>query len=494
MSAARGDANLAEAAKALTTSRYIDAHNLLEEARFEYLKAGVTDRDELIKAIRKRIDDALNVMCSSSDAKPAQPSASQAAPQAGPPGMELSQRLRLAKQEGDDLINQASKALGNREFLKARSLAEKARASFQAAGSSVARERENIVGNLLSYIQVEEERVEANRRRKLKQQKQEEEVKQMAKRVEDALDSSLAFPTDGEQAKTEEPTIESSPKPDLCILVDNGSSRASSTKLLRSIAERLSKRTGVDVTAVSLAHADKTPAEELDGTPARVFSTFLREEVRDRDIKTILVLPLFLGPSKAVTKRIPDILQGVNDEISEIKWFVAPPLCQDNRLVSLMETEVRRTIEENSLDKPHVIVVDHGSPSPEVVAVRDSLADRLRTSMITDDCVSQVHAASMERRPGPEYAFCDPLLIDCIPQVGGGDGDIVLSMAFLLPGTHAGEGGDIDEICEKALMESGSRRRVFKTRLMGESELLLDILHRQYEMGLPKLFPLRNKL
>ena len=176
MSAARGDANLAEAAKALTTSRYIDAHNLLEEARFEYLKAGVTDRDELIKAIRKRIDDALNVMCASSDPKPAQPSASQAAPQAGPPGMELSQRLRLAKQEGDDLMNQASKALGNREFLKARSLAEKARASFQAAGSSVARERENIVGNLLSYIQVEEERVEANRRRKLKQQKQEEEV------------------------------------------------------------------------------------------------------------------------------------------------------------------------------------------------------------------------------------------------------------------------------------------------------------------------------
>jgi len=488
MSAARGDANLAAAAQALTTSRFVDAHNLLEEARLEYMKAGVTDREELITAIRKRIDDALAVMCSPSDSKQTQSTASPSTGQAGSPGMELSQRLRLAKQKGDDLIAQASKALGNREFLKARSLAEKARASFQAAGSNVARERENIVGNLLSYIQVEEERAEANRRKKLKQQKQEEEVKKMAKRVEDALDASLALPNDEEQIDPEDGTNQLSAKPDICILVDNGSSRASSTKLLRSIAEKLSKKTGTYVTPVSLAHADKTPVEELDGTPAKVFSTFLREEVRDREVKTILVLPLFLGPSKAVMKRIPDILQGVNEEISEIKWFVAPPLCQDNRLVALMESEVRRTIMENSLDKPHVIVVDHGSPSPEVVAVRDSLADRLRTSMITDDCISEVHAASMERRPGPEYAFCDPLLIDCIPQVGGGDGDIVLSMAFLLPGTHAGEGGDIDEICQKALVDSGNRRRIFKTRLMGESDLLLELLLRQYDIGVSKLF------
>eukprot|EP00960_Hanusia_phi_P067535 766650-Hanusia_phi.AAC.1 len=401
MSAARGDANLAAAAQALTTSRFVDAHNLLEEARLEYMKAGVTDREELITAIRKRIDDALAVMCSPSDSKQTQSTASPSTGQAGSPGMELSQRLRLAKQKGDDLIAQASKALGNREFLKARSLAEKARASFQAAGSNVARERENIVGNLLSYIQVEEERAEANRRKKLKQQKQEEEVKKMAKRVEDALDASLALPNDEEQIDPEDGTNQLSAKPDICILVDNGSSRASSTKLLRSIAEKLSKKTGFSdvntlfmanslirlvgtyVTPVSLAHADKTPVEELDGTPAKVFSTFLREEVRDREVKTILVLPLFLGPSKVFIRRSfhPETLQGCH--------------------------------EANSRHTPG--------------------GERrfARTSMITDDCISEVHAASMERfhdskkrfrcsfhsrRPGPEYAFCDPLLIDCIPQ------------------------------------------------------------------------------
>lgn len=36
-----------------------------------------------------------------------------------------------------------------------------------------------------------------------------------------------------------------------------------------------------------------------------------------------------------------------------------------------------------------------------------------------------VTAASMERRPGPEYAFCDPLLSDALPRIG--DGEVMLS-------------------------------------------------------------------
>ena len=57
-----------------------------------------------------------------------------------------------------------------------------------------------------------------------------------------------------------------------------------------------------------------------------------------------------------------------------------------------------------------------------------------------------VTAASMERRPGPEYAFCDPLLSDALPRVGDGQVASLLAcrpslrrrlLLLLLPGRRA---------------------------------------------------------
>lgn len=160
-----------------------------------------------------------------------------------------------------------------------------------------------------------------------------------------------------------------------------------------------------------------------------------------------------------------------------------------------------------------------------------------------------VSAASMERRPGPEYAFCDPLLLDALPRVGdgqvlpsllapctspsrlaprsalvcgGGGGlmqtvkprryacalracaaawcvspwrltvpwaqsDVILSLMFLLPGTHAGPQGDIDQICAAALEEAGLERRVVKTRLVGELEGLVPLLARRFSDAVARL-------
>jgi len=136
--------------------------------------------------------------------------------------------------------------------------------------------------------------------------------------------------------------------------------------------------------------------------------------------------------------------------------------------------------------KPCVILVDHGSPSAKVTAVRDALAESL-SARLTGALAQSVSAASMERRAGEAYAFADPLLSACLGSVGDGKSDVVLSMLFLLPGTHAGPGGDIDQICEAALAEAKVERRIIKTRLVGELDGLIDILTRRFQDAAARL-------
>ena len=64
---------------------------------------------------------------------------------------------------------------------------------------------------------------------------------------------------------------------------------------------------------------------------------------------------------------------------------------------------------------------------------------------------------------------------------------MILSMMFLLPGTHAGPQGDVDQICEAALEEAGTNRRVVKTRLVGELDGLVPLLARRFADALTRL-------
>ena len=63
---------------------------------------------------------------------------------------------------------------------------------------------------------------------------------------------------------------------------------------------------------------------------------------------------------------------------------------------------------------------------------------------------TRVGVASMERRPGAEYDFNEPLLETLLDQPEWRSGDIVVARQFLLPGRHAGPGGDIERICLEA--------------------------------------------
>jgi sirohydrochlorin ferrochelatase len=95
-----------------------------------------------------------------------------------------------------------------------------------------------------------------------------------------------------------------------------------------------------------------------------------------------------------------------------------------------------------------VLLVDHGSPMRAVTAVRDHVTAQLRTRL--GAAVRGVTAASMERRPGPEYAFADPLLAAAFDQPGLDAGPVVVAMLFISPGRHAGKKGDVARICAAA--------------------------------------------
>lgn len=87
-----------------------------------------------------------------------------------------------------------------------------------------------------------------------------------------------------------------------------------------------------------------------------------------------------------------------------------------------------------------------------------------------------VSGSSMERREGSEYDFNEPLLERLVGAAPPFDtGDVVVAMAFCLPGRHAGPGGDVAEILEAARVgEPGLR--TFTTPLLAAQPLVLELL------------------
>jgi hypothetical protein len=63
----------------------------------------------------------------------------------------------------------------------------------------------------------------------------------------------------------------------------------------------------------------------------------------------------------------------------------------------------------------------------------------------------RVIACSMERREGPEYAFNEPLLETALSRCTS---NVTILMLFVLPGRHAGPGGDVETIAKAHAPES----------------------------------------
>lgn len=261
------------------------------------------------------------------------------------------------------------------------------------------------------------------------------------------------------------------------LLIDNGSLRPESTLRLRQLALALGSRLGRQVHPVSLQHADRVPVERLDGTSAQTLSPFLRHMLLEGE-REFLAIPLFFGPSRVLSHDLPEIAAGLATEFGPLRLRIAPELCPlpegEARLIGILWDLVRDTAKAQGIPLRRVVLVDHGSPSPGVSAVRHWLAKGLRGPLGGE---VDLRESVMERRPGPSYDFNGPLLAQVLESLARADPltPVILALLFLAPGRHAGAGGDIAGICATA-ERAYPGFRVHLTPLIGTHPALLGIL------------------
>lgn len=261
------------------------------------------------------------------------------------------------------------------------------------------------------------------------------------------------------------------------LLVDNGSRRAAATLSLRAIAADLAEVCGRQVHPVSLQHSGDIAPDELDGTPARVLEEFLRDQL-EKGRREFVAVPLFFGKSRALTAFVPQKLDLLTKEFGPFEFRMADVLSPmpegEPLLADILADNVTHGCAVMGTEANCVIVVDHGSPLPEVTAVRAKVTMTLRERLAEGIQLSQ---AVMERRQGAEYDFNGMLLGDLLDAcvAPGGAAAVVLAMMFISPGRHAGTGGDIEAICADAMARNPGLQ-LSVSPLIGQHPLLIDIL------------------
>ncbi len=262
------------------------------------------------------------------------------------------------------------------------------------------------------------------------------------------------------------------------FLMDNGSLQPEAVMRLREIASLLSDRVGRRVEPVSLLHSSAIAAGRIGGTPAEILEPAIRRRSRE-GAGRFEIIPLFFGPSAALTDYIPERVATLARDFPGLEVRIAKPVVDpresDTRIARALADRARETIARAALDRPAVILVDHGSPRREVAEARDHVARQLRDAL--GEAVASVSAASMERRPGDAYVFNEPLLERALAGAVArpAPGDIVVSLMFFSPGRHAGAGGDIERICRSA-GTGVSGKRIHLTGALGSHPLLIDVL------------------
>jgi len=268
------------------------------------------------------------------------------------------------------------------------------------------------------------------------------------------------------------------------LLVDNGSIRPSATLLLRKLASSLSEKSGLTIYPVSLRYANRIGRELLEGKPASTLVPFLSRQLQDHH-KQFILLPLFFGPSGALNDYVPEQIRLLEEEYGVIDLRIAQaiyPLPEgEPKLVQIVLDHIQQLILQYPSIKHNVVLVDHGSPSPQVTRVRQHLAAQLQ-QLFNDELI--IEQAVMERREGVEYDFNGPLLHHWLSRKArAGEKSAIVAMQFFLPGKHAGQEGDIQAICQSVCSEYPGFK-VHITPLIGQHPGLLDILQQRLQLML----------
>jgi sirohydrochlorin ferrochelatase len=256
------------------------------------------------------------------------------------------------------------------------------------------------------------------------------------------------------------------------VLVDNGSLEAAAHDGLRAAAASIGERAGVPVEAVSWRHSNRIPPGALKGGPGRTLAPWIRAQVLDGE-REFLFVPFFISPQGAIGSSLCRELGRLREETGGFDFSFTGGLADGPALPSIVSDRVRDTLAAARLRRPAVIVVDHGGPARASADIRDAVALAVRGELGGD--IGPLAAASMESPGGAGFDFNRPLLADALAAGGFDSGDVVIAPLFLLPGRHAGPGGDLEGIA-RAAQERSPRLRCHFTGLVGSHPIAIETL------------------
>jgi sirohydrochlorin ferrochelatase len=260
--------------------------------------------------------------------------------------------------------------------------------------------------------------------------------------------------------------------------MDNGSLEPAATLALRALARNLGQSAGFPVRPVSLLHSSGIDPSLLGGQPAEILEPTLRS-LAIAGQNDVLIIPLFFGPSAALTDYLPNRVRHLRESWPHLRVRLAPCLVDatqpdDHRLAALLADRVRECAAKNNFLHPAVAVADHGTPQPSVHAVRELVTRQTRA--LLGPFARVVAACSMERRPEPEYDFNEPLLAKLLDTPDFSSGEVIVAKMFLLPGRHAGPGGDLEQIA-RAAQTRHPNLKIALTETLGSHPGLISILN-----------------
>lgn len=261
------------------------------------------------------------------------------------------------------------------------------------------------------------------------------------------------------------------------LLVDNGTLSPDAIMQLRVVAGQVAARAGLVVEPVSLLHSHKVDPALIGGIAAQSLKPALLRYAA-AGLRSFTVLPCFIGESRALSDFLPQVVATVQQDYPDLRVECLPPLCpfaavSDTAVVTALVDDVQALNATSPYrDQPFVwAVVDHGTPEVRVNEVRQRIARQLRQLHLPR--VIKVIGCSMERREGKEYAFNEPLLEEVVATTTAAGMRLVVSLLFLMPGRHAGKGGDIHQICTQHRQGSG---RVEIGEVIGSHPAVIDLL------------------
>jgi sirohydrochlorin ferrochelatase len=251
-------------------------------------------------------------------------------------------------------------------------------------------------------------------------------------------------------------------------LVDNGSLEPAAHAGLRAAAAAIGRAADVNVEAVSWKHSNRIPPDALADGSALTLAPWIRAQVLAGE-RDFLLVPFFISPQGAIGSALRGNLVRLQEETGGFDFAFSDGLADSETLPVIVADRVRAASAELGLRRHAVVIVDHGGPSRASAAVRDRVAGAVRADL--GGSVAAVVAASMESPAGPGYEFNRPLLADALAQLGSGD--VLIAPLFLLPGRHAGPGGDLEGIARRAQKPG---LRVHFTELVGSHPAAIETL------------------